>query len=736
MIVRESPRKQNATWKVAWPPKSPRDVLTASPSRRSRLQERRGRSATSLSPSRDATNGTNHAASQIKADMSDIDDEETLQLQLAAIEARLKLKKLRQAKSGTEHEQHGENLDLHRSRQSMKRAAIASLQVPDIQVSQSPRKKGSQTISTSPKRVQLGIDKGLRASEVSLQKYPSGGLQENGSHALRKQSSFAERLRDKHESYGERLARIRTQDAEKRQKRDKISTARCKGFGIGSDASRTSHQNVSGTVPGELSPQQHVKSVKHSSQESFKIGPSAFVKNCSSKDIDTFSGLHLSKRFISSEKLEEAFEDKVMMSIPKLLKDVKSPDYDPPDIEGDFVVFGVIATKSAPRAHEPANRTMSNGDPDDPAMSKSKFMIIQLTDLQWEISLFLFDTAFESFWKLTVGTVLAILNPGIMPPKPHMRDTGQFSLKLTSSDDTLLQIGQAKDIGFCKSLKKDGNICGQWINNTKTEVCEFHVSMAVQRSKAGRMETNGMGGLELFMRSSHGKARGNAKRSWTSRYGSPEGQRGKRDCDRKQGRYYDREAHATAYVMPIGPQGLSAASLLDAEDYSNREGSRAERHQRRLAAQEREHGLAKKLGSHGGGLGGEYMRHKSDLGIEAADRKPIHEQPVVNASSLGLVRSSESAVRLSPNKGGKFRHAATDEQPRGWGGANKRGLGSPNKEERPSKNARLEGGNGGNITKSQFLDKTGRRVVVANLPRKPIEKKGVQFVDEDDLDIV
>jgi minichromosome maintenance protein 10 len=65
-------------------------------------------------------------------------------------------------------------------------------------------------------------------------------------------------------------------------------------------------------------------------------------------------------------------------------------------------------------------------------------MVFRLTDFKYEVDLFLFGSGFERFWKLKEGTLLAVLNPGIMPPR--VKDTGAFSLKVSSSEDIILEM--------------------------------------------------------------------------------------------------------------------------------------------------------------------------------------------------------------------------------------------------------------------------------------------------------
>jgi minichromosome maintenance protein 10 len=86
--------------------------------------------------------------------------------------------------------------------------------------------------------------------------------------------------------------------------------------------------------------------------------------------------------------------------------------------------------------------------------------------------------------------VVAVLNPGIMPPPPGKEATGRFSLVINSDADMVLEVGSARDLGFCKSVRKDGSVCNGWVNRKRTEYCEFHTNEAVRKVRSGRMELN------------------------------------------------------------------------------------------------------------------------------------------------------------------------------------------------------------------------------------------------------
>ena len=222
--------------------------------------------------------------------------------------------------------------------------------------------------------------------------------------------------------------------------------------------------------------------------------------------LDPISSTHLTRRMLPEDFVARLLESKTPQLIPDLLRTVKSPDYDlPPSlIESDFVVFGIIASKSSPMSHKASHHTKHAADLTSAAEAEAadrnergKYIVFTLTDLKWTVDLFLFGTAYTRFWKLTPGTLVAILNPNIMPPKHGHEDSGKFSLALNSGDETILEVGIAKDLGWCDAKRKDGKECGGWVDKRKTAFCEWHIEAKVERGKRGRIEvyseTSGIG---------------------------------------------------------------------------------------------------------------------------------------------------------------------------------------------------------------------------------------------------
>jgi minichromosome maintenance protein 10 len=396
-----------------------------------------------------------------------------------------------------------------------------------------------------------------------------------------------------------------------------------------------------------------------------------------------FSGLHLTSRVLPHSFLRRTLptETFTVYRIPDLLKNVKSPDYELPETVGDYVIFGVIASKSSPMDHR-ANRNQNKSDKstvgtkdwekqwEDGSHNSRRFMAITLTDLTWTIDLYLFGTALPRYHRLTPGTVVAILNPGLMPPKPGKSDTGAFSLTLSDDSDTVLEIGHARDLGYCKTLKKDGKECGTWVNAAKTDICEWHLNAEIQRTKAARMGVNtGANGFGKW--ENRPKTRnedGAARRGLLSR----------------DGRKYDRETGAHYYIASTGPKGPAGATrgaggagrtddpfIHAVEGEMSRPSDRDARLRKHLAAQAKEREIAEKLGSreHGGfgfdSAGAEYLRRKTKLrdkgtghGLDDAsgrDSAGIANSILSGGSTTNENRKRTAAdVRLSPVKKTRF----------------------------------------------------------------------------------
>lgn len=522
-------------------------------------------------------------------DEDEDEDEETLKLKLAQIEAKLRLKKLQKKKGERSGGSGGtDGGDLQKDNQT----TAAQVQVPG-----SPSRKPAVPLSPkSPSRVLLGIDKGLKGRDVSLRRAPS--LRHGGRPIST--SSVATAAYDKRlaKSFGQRMAEERAREKTKADRQNKIQTTRSKGFGVVDDG-RPSSASASASATRPFTSTHSVasfSSVPSKVEPPLEDHPMPDQPNDSTDEagFDSFSGIHLSRRTMPHTTVSRQLSNRTVFHLPHLLKNVVAPDFDPPDVEGDWVIMGVICSKSDPRDVGQNSATKPTG---------KKYMVMQLTDLKWEIELFLFGAGFNRFWKLPVGTLIAILNPGIM--KPRNTDTGRFSLTIVDDgEECVLEIGAARDLGFCKAVKRDGKQCGTWVDKRHTHFCAFHIDATVKKARVGRAEINSMS--KLFSPPKKGALR-------------PKTFFGKKPVGRddgllREGPIADLPARlggagGKVFVAP----GRSTAALLDDEDYLGDPlgGTKEERLQRRLAEGKKERELTKRLiAAQGreGGLGAEYLK--------------------------------------------------------------------------------------------------------------------------------
>ncbi|KAI1145776.1 hypothetical protein F4825DRAFT_230422 [Nemania diffusa] len=702
------PPRSGAEPERQWPPRSPHEALLSTPSGRERLRRLAERASPSPSPSKRAsmptathTSSYNPRGSDGEDDGLDLDvegdeDEETLELKLAEIQAKLRLKKLQAAKAKKAREPGMQTVrpesrpisDIAPSSRAQSRAdsfksgtATQPQTQAEIQVPASPvrRTQAAQEI-TSPSRVRLGIDKGLRAKDVSLKRAPSLKKTVEATKAL--QGGYLRRAntpslgvttqltaQDRPQSFSERLAAARTDEKARKARHERIQEIRTRSFQLSKQEMEELKQNAaeipempvqaeqysrdqvmaggglkrSNTMPS-LHRQTDDEAEQASGQETRKQQvPPSEVPEEEASAFEPYSSIHLKKRIIPHSTLTRNLSGKKTYVIPDLLKHVKAPEFELPDVEQDIVVFGILASKSDPRAHKNTGSNVKEKVEANPA--KAKYMVLKLVDLKWELELFLFNTGFERYWKLTPGTLLAILNPTIMPPPPNRTDTGRFSLVINSDDDTILEVGTARDLGFCKSVKKDGTLCTSWVNSKRTEFCEFHMNLALSKKKLARQDVNAFNtGL-------------GPKRSNSHRLPNWDGQDS--DAGKKQRGNYDRSSQSSWFVHKA-----SAASMLDNEILGGKVTSTIERSEalrRRLATEEKERDIMKKLGELGNGAGKEYMRSTksggpnqfgSSLTSTAASSATLtgEPRPQLDAKSLGLIQDRSNKIHLSPVK--------------------------------------------------------------------------------------
>jgi minichromosome maintenance protein 10 len=563
-------------------------------------------------------------------DEDDEEDEETLQLKLQAIQARLKLKKLQAAKAqkktaaeqgpGPEDGGGMRGVPLQSKLAAVRDRMERQMTQDVVQVPASPVKKSqvNAELQTSPKRVLLGIDKGLKGADVSLKRAPSQGsgndsrLGQQGGYLRRAKSRLngqPQQEATRPLSFNERLASARTEEAARQERRERVQKSRSTAFSVGkqemedyktkalelpdlpSKPQEFSREQILSSIGkplgGQLQRSSTVPNVRSGTQDtasnSFSSTTSTGAAD-SAGAFEPYSGLHLSKRILPHNVLARAVSGKKPYLLKDLLRSVKAPDWSLPDDETDIVVFAIVASKSDPRSHRPGP-----GNEGKPQQDRGKYMVLTLVDLTYEVDLFLFNSGFDRFWKLTPGTVVAILNPGTLPPPPGREATNRFGLVINSDEDTILEVGNARDLGYCKSIKKDGSGCKSWVNARRTEYCEFHTNEAVRKARSSRIElstTAGFGGGD------GPRGRNNYRQAF-----------GKSEEDRKSG-HYDRATQSHYFISSAhratDPDDEKITGIADRKE-------REEALKRRLAQKEKERDIARRLGEMGGGAGREYM---------------------------------------------------------------------------------------------------------------------------------
>jgi minichromosome maintenance protein 10 len=613
-----------------------------------------------------------------------------------------------------------------------------------VEVPISPTKKSiASAEQRSPGRVLLGIDKGIRGDDVSLRRARTNrdGMLPHASSRLdrplprssafssvRTTTSSVTEASGHISSFSEKMANSRSIERSRAGRREaiirnrstafKLNQAEMESFRLAAEEARTysppksvKHSEVVefrrddilrpyGVFKATSAQLKHDKTVPTLRSPSKKRAHSSDNDdgNTTQKDrrsgdaslFEPFSQLHLSSRILPHTFLQRTLSDEnyTSLCLPDLLKSVHAPLYELPESVTDYVVFGIVASKSSPQDHKAGMGTAKSAGSakgsndwekqwEDGSQNQKKFMVLQLTDLTWSVDIFLFGTALPRYHRLSLGTVVAILNPCIMPPKKGKEDTGAFSLTLHSGDDTVLEIGTARDLGFCKAVRKDSKECGSWVNSAKTEYCEWHLNAQVSKVQAGRMGVN-TGSNGSVLSRGPGIAAGNRLNSSQvpGRGGEVNERRGL--LPRKEGKRFDTHSGSHYFIAssggglssrmggtPVHHSDRSAANLLDMDDDDPfiAEGQlsrdKESRLRKRLAAEEKERSIARTLAKmNSGGAGGEYIRRR--LGADGSSASEQGSQKSALALKVGIMNSvpgikghgkrSAESVRLSPMK--------------------------------------------------------------------------------------
>lgn len=183
--------------------------------------------------------------------------------------------------------------------------------------------------------------------------------------------------------------------------------------------------------------------------------------NSITKDVysDPFFGIRIISPLISSAELKERMKDKIAVTVSRVKNHIVSDN-----IHNDWVIAGVLINKSA-------TKTSQKG---------SSYCIWKISDLSDDlktVSIFLFSNAYKQLWKTITGSVIGILNPNILESKDNI-DQATLSI---DNPQKLMIFGKSKDMGKCKSIKKNGDPCTAIVNTSRCEYCVYHVKQEYKK---------------------------------------------------------------------------------------------------------------------------------------------------------------------------------------------------------------------------------------------------------------
>ena len=100
-----------------------------------------------------------------------------------------------------------------------------------------------------------------------------------------------------------------------------------------------------------------------------------------------------------------------------------------------------------------------------PAANGSTFMVWGLSDLDGtELGIFLFGDAYNSHWKETTGSIVAVLNAALLPAT----EKNKFAFKVTQPAE-VVKLGRAVDFGICKGTTSGEARCRLAVNTAKVK---------------------------------------------------------------------------------------------------------------------------------------------------------------------------------------------------------------------------------------------------------------------------
>lgn len=350
----------------------------------------------------------------------------------------------------------------------------------------SPNGKAVSTVESSPRRIVPSIEKYVARSpgRTRVAKPPistgpgAGGRKKVDSQVM----SFAERMKRTKadfDSHAQTVQRMRDQ--------------RRAGFGIPTNVGHDNNDDND-----ENNKDKRTKGMTRDQPLSRATTDALAKSHTADTDIhEPFTNLRLAHEpKIPFATLQTQFDDAEVFNLSRLYATVSPPEFDPPQV-CNWVLIAVVAKKSKV-FDRPADASGSGG-------RVSKYVMLTLCDLgTFEVSLAISGPAFDKYWKLGVGQVVALLNPGIYKTRQKRlfdsatgptttEGEGGYTFGLFVNDaqfDSVLELGRSRDLGKCAATTAKGHPCSHWVNARKATYCDFHAEAKVRKARSGRMEMN------------------------------------------------------------------------------------------------------------------------------------------------------------------------------------------------------------------------------------------------------
>lgn len=187
---------------------------------------------------------------------------------------------------------------------------------------------------------------------------------------------------------------------------------------------------------------------------------------------DIHSRLYIAKRYLPLEKLKEEFGSTEILRLSHFFERTSSRVNELR--ENNFILVGLVSFKSDPQY-------VNDG--------RQKYCKLQITDFKFDIFLYLYEDAFSEYWKITPGTIIAVLNPEIIPltyrPNSKQPGSNHYMLKLKNSL-TILEYARFRDFGTCLGL--NGRKCHEVVNTAKSRYCAYHQEKRADKAASNRNE--------------------------------------------------------------------------------------------------------------------------------------------------------------------------------------------------------------------------------------------------------